>query len=187
MKTSLINIAGALLLAFSVSNIAKADPITGEIDIAQSGSQAVIDFTANTVSFLPSAPGLNATVSYTAGSYNSPTDLLGSAVSYSDFTYSPFVGPETIWQISGSTYFILSGITSVNEVGGLVLHGTGTAYLSGFDATVGSWSFSANNTGTRFAFSSTNTFSVPDGGTTALLVGLGLVGMGAAAYRRKKA
>lgn len=177
IKKSFVRLVGALLLAFSLGSVAKANPITGEIDIAQFGAQALIDFGTNTVTFSAPAPNNNARVSFADGSYAS-VDPVGTAVSYSNFTYSPFVGPTTIWRINSTTYFVLNAITLVAETPGvgLVLQGSGTAFLTGYDPTDGTWSFSASKTGTRFAYSSTDT-SVPDGGTTAALLGVSLLGI----------
>ena len=173
MKNTL-KLAGALLLAFAVSNVVKAIPIVGEIDVDAYGSQAIINFTANTVTFSPASA--NAKVSFTAGSYTLP-NRLGDTATYLGFSYDGTGLPQTVWTIDSTTSFVLSSIASVVEsTSGLTLTGAGTAYLTGYDATVGIWSFGANKTGTRFAFSSTAI--VPDGGTTALLLGLGLLGMG---------
>ena len=55
--------------------------------------------------------------------------------------------------------------------------------VTGFDNTVGSYLFTANQAGGTFSFSSSQAAGVPDGGTTIALLGLALVGVGA--VRRK--
>jgi hypothetical protein len=59
----------------------------------------------------------------------------------------------------------------------LNLEGQGVAYETGYDPTPGSWSITdtGRSATVTFGFSAT----VPDAGATALLVGLGLVGIAA--------
>ena len=59
-----------------------------------------------------------------------------------------------------------------------------TSIMTGFDATTGSWVFTANQAGGTFSFSSSDG-AVPDGGSALILFGLGLGGL--EALRRKLA
>lgn len=176
---------GSTLLALSIAQLASAVPISGEIHINSFGSTATVDTTANTVTFAPAAGANNGIVAFANGSY---AGLLGTMASYANFSYSPLsvtaVGgwvAGTIWRLDVDTYFVLNTITSISETGGLVLHGTGSAFHNAFDPTQGVWSFSADSTGSAFAYSSTT--QVPDGGTTVALLGLALGGL--AVLRRK--
>lgn len=191
MKKSLLNLAGAAILALALSTAVKATPINGSIDIGALGSTAAVTFSDipadpfGTVSFTPTSS--NALVTNAVGSY---AGLLGTIGTYSSFNYSLGAIPaEVIWTINPTTYFVLDNMSVVTVTGdvGLSLWGSGTAYLTGFDPTPGSWTFSAstNTPGATFNFSSTT--NVPDGGTTSLLVALGLVAMSLVAYRRKGA
>jgi hypothetical protein len=72
----------------------------------------------------------------------------------------------------------------------LDLSGTGVMHLTGFEATYGNWKFTTNSfqTDGTFGFVSTNKASgraVPDGGSTALMLGAALAGAGFFAKRRK--
>jgi hypothetical protein len=188
MKNSLIKLAGAFLLALGLATITQADPlITGQIHIDAFAATSSVDFTTHTITFNGTIPGANSLVTYVTGDY---TSLLGAAANYSNFTYQPFV-PQVLWTITltPTTYFVLNAVTVMTEVGdvGVSLTGSGTAYMLGHGATSGVWTFSSSrNPGdASFNFSSSTT-AIPDGGTTALLVGLGLAGVGLVASRRKK-
>lgn len=184
----LLSLAG-LLAAFGVA--AYADPIAGNITIgATFGTTVVVNQGANSVTFSPSGPG-NAVVTFVSGDYASV--ILGpSSVDYSDFTYAPGPTSQLLWVIPGVADFLLTNFTLVDEPGtGVYLEGTGTATLTGFDPTPGFWSFSASQASSTsvFTFSSTNISpipGVPDSGTTALLLGVGLMGLGFAARRMKR-
>lgn len=186
MKTSFLKLAGALALALSVGAVANATPIHGQIQIDAFAATANVNFTTHTISFNGTIPGQNALVTQTTGDY---VGLLGAGANYNTFQYAPFTGPTTIWTITltPTTYFVLKGISLVQETDtvGVSLWGYGTAFMAGKDATDGNWTFSSsrNPQDTVFNFSSSTT--VPDGGMTAMLVGLGLVGMSVVARRKK--
>ena len=182
MKNKALSLIAGSLLAGSL--VANAIPISGSIGIGALGSFASIDKTANTVSFTPASPANNAQVNQVFGDF-AAAGLLGTVATYKDFTYSPLTVVNPLWiTLGGAASFDLTAVTIINEAGtGLVLNGTGTVYLTGYDATPGTWSFSADATGAVFNFSSTVTTGVPDGGMTLMLLGSALTGL--ALIRRK--
>lgn len=184
MKLSVLKFLGASLLA-TLAGSAIAAPIVGQIDIGAFAVTPTINFTTNSVSFTPASPANNAIVNGADGDYSG---LLGQMASYHNFVYDPFVGPQTIWSTAGAS-FSLVGVTSITETAnGLILTGYGTASLSGFDDTAGTWSFSADRARStaKFTFSSTviSPINVPDSGSTVALLGAGLVVMGLVSRRR---
>jgi hypothetical protein len=202
MNNSLIKTIASLAVALAVSNLASADPITGSVSIngiptflngvvnenATPGAATVVSFSdtgpASGVStaYGTFAPLLGATPAPTFGTIsdagafanlptgaltvNGPlwTDTLGSTT-YS-FNVTSIFGTSpgaSTWDFSGSGYFAVTGDTDA----------TGTFIIT----------FSEG--GESLSFESTS--SVPDNGTTALLVGLGLVAMGVYAATRRSA
>ena len=178
----------SLLLGLSVSAFG-ANFIAGNITIGAIGSTVVVNQGANTVTFNPAAPANNAQVTFVNGDYSALS--VGSSVVYSNFNYNGNPTNQLIWTHANAT-FTLTNFTLINEPGtGVYLEGTGIATLDGFDPTPGFWSFSASQAAPNsvFTFSSTNISpipGVPDSGTTALLLGVGLMGLGVAARRMKR-
>lgn len=94
-----------------------------------------------------------------------------------------------LWSVAGFTFDLTSSSIISQSSTFLNVSGTGTIKHLGFDDTIGVWTFtipSAGDNGT-FAFAAATQANLPDGGTTALLVGLGLLGMGLVARRGKRA
>src|SRR5687768_15963135 len=119
----------------------------------------------------------------------------GNAVTWVGFAFgssadvSPlwtFTDPDNLWTYSFSldNNFIVSQDNFF-----LSLRGTGTLDIVGagdpYDATAGTWSFTiTNDTGEaspnfEFTFANSQTAVIPDGGATAMLLGVGLLGLGA--------
>ena len=114
-------------------------------------------------------------------SLNNPVPVIAT---YNDFTFSPPPAPGSpiapLWTFlwAGKTYsFDLATVTiHTQDAQFLTLRGTGTLKITGFDDTPGTWSFSGDTTkrSAVIAFSSTAT-AVPEDGSTALFVGIGLL------------
>lgn len=180
----LTKISAAFLAALALASSAQAALITGNIELSADASVINIDFGANTVTFVPSAPTLNSKVDNSTGTLAALLPA-GSQITYKNFTYDPFAGLPSIWS-NGTTSFDLQSISMVSEIPGyaLFLFGTGliSTTVAGYDPTPGTWSFSADSSdgGAKFAWSSTATTKrVPDGGTTIALLGASLLGLGA--------
>jgi len=178
----------AVAAAFTLGPTVHAAFINGTIDIAAFGSYVTINKIANTVKFVDTSPSFPGNALVVNGTGNFATFLAQPAF-YANFTYAPLTVVNPIWTLtSGMVKFNLTSITSVDELGvGLILTGTGTIIALGYDATPGSWSFSADRAkpGAKFTFSSQTAAAVPDGGTTLLLLGGSLLGL--SQLRRKLA
>jgi hypothetical protein len=175
---------------------AQAASISGSITIGSNGSGISVNTTSDTVTF-GLAP--NSQVSGSTGSYAGAGFVFATPVNYSSFSYgSPFAAIDPLWtsQVGGvNASFSLMGISLVSEGPSnfLNLQGYGTAYLTGFDATPGSWEFTSIGNQSTFAWTSTVdapiASSVPDGGSTLAILGLSILGLGGARrmiFRSKK-
>ena len=182
MKNSLVKclVAGAAVACLGTMTV-QAIPITGGISLAGNYTVGGGDlnvataFTAINNVQVTSVGGNFAGVGITL---NTP----GSVVQ-NTFSFNPFPGGGLVplwYTVSGTAAsFDLISLTSLLQPGDntLTLKGTGILHLASYDNTPGSWVFTANQTGGSFSFSSSNG-SVPDGGTTVLLLGLAMGGLG---------
>ena len=202
MKKTLIKIIPLLLGSFALT--AQAALITGQINITGVSVTVVPPNVLGAVTAVNAASG-TVTAVETSSSY--PLSLVGDTVTYGSFAVA--VGPQAItnlWTVSdlgvggtGIGYsFDLTGITTVSQSPfNLFILGTGTLKSTSalLDPTAGTWTYginSANGTGTGsppvFSFQANNVGSpvgvtVPEGGDTVILFGLGLIGL--AGFSRK--
>jgi hypothetical protein len=123
------------------------------------------------------------------GNYSAVPD--NTAVAFAEpINFAAFVGPVNnfyTFTLGPTTYsFDLSTLSIVFQGPGFLnLYGTGTANITGFDATPGFFRITAQEGINRFSFSASQGNPVPEGGATVLLLGLALTAIGCA--RRKLA
>ena len=189
-KTTCIMLAVA---GFALS--AQAIPIAGVISFSGTSTIDSTSFVTATkfISFQDVFVGAESALS---GDYAGTS---GAAVTMTPFTWSPSTASTPInplWSFvsGGTTYsFDLSVLhQDYASATGLLLSGFGTAHIAGPGTdktdTDGHWNFSAQTLNVAtFTFSSTTTVpppSVPDGGTTVLLLGVSLCGL--AIIKRKR-
>lgn len=183
---SFIKAALAMLAACAMYSMAAALPINGVINFK--GGALLNTSTVNTATQVIANGWSGVTVDSASGDYAS---LAGDAVAMSSLPWNFNSGPiPGFWSIGGvgGFSFDLTSSSIVSQGGGFLnVVGSGYANGPGFDSTLGSWRFSTQDSGTgspaQFSFSSSTT--VPDGGTTALLLGLGLLGVGLGSRRFK--
>jgi hypothetical protein len=113
-------------------------------------------------------------------------------VTFNTFQFSPsFTTPTpTLWNFTynNTTYDMLFSTGSIvsQTSAALVLAGTGTAQITGFDNTPGTWSLAITQSGSTLSFASSNgAHGVPEPASL-LLVGLGLIGVGYGARRKAR-
>ncbi len=189
MKNKLL-MAGAVAAFVAFGTTVQATPITGEIDF--DGGGVVLNGPIGTATAITSFIGTTKVDNFPipTGSFAS---LSGSTVTFiaTGFTFSPSLipNPVALWSIAGGWGFSMTSVVSSIGVGpSLNLAGAGILSGPGYDNTPGTWSFSTTGSGgdthTVFGFVAGNS-SVPDGGTTVLLLGAALSGLGL--LRRKLA
>jgi hypothetical protein len=172
--------------------VANATPISGAI-----GFGGVWKPTGGPVATATGIDVLGNTATVTCALANACTGTYAAlngnfiAATYNDFTFNPLPGggytPLWTFTFSGITYSfdLLSASIVTQTASGIVLSGAGTLKATGFDDTVGQWSFSGDTTGGGvFAFSATNSVPVPEPASLVVL-GAGLIGAGFARRRRQ--
>jgi hypothetical protein len=190
----LLTFASALLVAAMTASEARAATITGEVFFTGTGTLMLgaalsnpadadgIDF-INPVSIEENISNGDY-AGLQAGTQATFTDLMGAAAfgvvgTTGAFVVNPF---WTFTDVGGTglTYtFNLTTVTSNALVGNArVLYGSGIATISGgsYDPTPGVWQLSTSGNQSSISFSSYA--SVPDGGTTAALLVLAILGIG---------
>jgi hypothetical protein len=188
MKKTLLALAGAALIAMAASSTAMALPINGSIGF--NGTPTVSGGTSfSTSTSITSYTDTTVAGGSASGTYGAVTG--GTVVTFSPFQYNtPVVPISPLWSFAfgGLTYSfdvksMVSEFSNVTRTWNIA--GTGIAHVTGFDDTTGTFTFTLTNSGAAFSFASTATASkVPESGSTALLVGLCLVGMGLVARKR---
>jgi len=150
MKLSLYTIVRAAILAGASSGLAFGVAISGSISFdgvptfnggADANPATLADNTAFTA-----FTGVTANSQH-FGTYSVvPT---GTSATFSPFTFSPtgsVVTPLATFNIGGTTYAFNGTVTSASYAPSLSqwnIGGTGTAFITGFDPTLGTWTLSA--------------------------------------------
>jgi hypothetical protein len=183
MKSHLTKIAASLILAFAASAAALADPINGSINFAGG-----VNFDTTSANTATGVTGwVNPTVQDASGDFATFVNP-GDAVSFPSAWSFNSGAVAGFWSVGGFTFDLISSTLVFQNYGIVAATGTGTVSHDGFDSYVGDWSFSSQNpAGKSGVFSFSGGSTVPDGGTTAALLGLGLVGMSYVARRRTAA
>lgn len=181
-----ITLTVAAMIATALSYTASAVPITGNIGFA---GTATLDSGSVATATKVVSWGTN-TVGSESGVFNAFVPI-GSQVSLAApwMFNTPSPGINDFWTVGGFTYDLLTSASSVTMVGGkefLNIAITGTVSGNGFSTTAFNGAFSSQDPAANGVTTFTESFSftpVPDGGTTALLLGTALSGL--ALIRRK--
>ena len=184
--TKQFTLLATLLAALTILPAAQAATVSGEINFAGTfqptggtglGDATGIDFNGNGL--------VDSSVFVVTGA----TDDFGTYASFgtlgtiSDFTFDPFVSVDPLWSVGGFS-FSLATLTIIEQSDVFIsMTGGGTITGNGYEATLGSWSLSGEAGNLTFGWSAT---AVSEPATLALM-GLGLVGLGAMARRKKAA
>ena len=167
------------LTAFA--GVASAVPITGSIGFNGAYTTDSGDLLSATKIFIT-----DATVDgVVTGSFADAGITDGDVAAYSDFVFAPAGAVAAIWKVGGFTFDL--NAMSVDFQSSALLGLSGTGMISkddaSLDAVFGTWTFTANKTGSNFTFSS-GTAPEP---AMVLLLATGLIGFGFARKARKSA
>ena len=190
MKNKMIKLAVVAAASVALAQTVQAGLINGSVTFA--GGVALDTTSAGTATEVVSWTGPQGSGLLTPVVESSSLDL--AAVFNAPVTFSPNwvfgAGANPLWSYTGldgdtftfdlvSSYIFSQGGSPAS----VTVDGTGTITATGpvaFSATTGTWSFSTQNpsAGTPAVFSfSAAAGSVPDGGTTAMLLGAALSGL----------
>ena len=121
----------------------------------------------------------NTTVQSLTGDFAGFVNVNDPVTMTAPWIFSPSTFTPGLWSVGGFTYDLLSSIVVLQNSDFLLITGIGTVMGNGFDPTQGSWSFTTQSPDANgvFSFSAGTSTPVPDGGVTAALLGIGLVGL----------
>lgn len=172
------------LLAVSllaVVGTAAAVPITGSIGFEGAYTHDGTDLSDATTIFITDA----AVSGVVSGSFADEGISDGDAASYSDFVFDPAGPVSSIWSVGSFTFDLNIMTVDFQSANLLALSGSGLISSTdvNLDDTYGKWTFTANQAGSNLTWSSS---AAPEPGVV-LLLGAGLIGIGAARKMRKAA
>jgi len=162
----------AIVASIGLLCSAQAVPITGMLNISGTANYNAPIATATQVTLFQDVVTGGANTGSFAG-----IPAMVPVTMTSPYIFNPSTPVPALWSVAGFTFDLTATTFLDQSVHGILIEGTGTIMGNGFDPTAGEWSFSQQaGRGTTLSFSAT-TSSVPDGGMTATLLGLGLAGL----------
>lgn len=185
MKRNWVKIAAVAVAVCGVAGIAEATPITGDITFA--GGVTLDTSSAGTASEVLSWTGPGGTGSPMVisddGSFSGITPGTSVALASPWFFNSGAV--DSLWTVGGFTFDLTSShiVYQGGNPAGVLVDGIGAVSGNGLSAEAMTWSFSTSDPGATgtdslvFSFQAASG-TVPDGGTTAMLLGVGILGLG---------
>lgn len=183
-----IGLAGGIVAALLATAVVQAVPITGDIGFLGFSGASV---SGGVTTFSPDNPWLDigGTGAYalTGGALATFNTISYTGTGTSASLTSP-VDPLWSFKVGGISYsFDLTSLLDASvSASSISLSGVGTAFVTGYDATEATWSLEGSGVNEKFQidFSATSTSgngnnngggsTVPDGGTTIIMLGLAL-------------
>jgi len=182
-----LNLALALSAALALG-AARATPITGTINF--DGEAKVNTGDLLTATSFTSISGVSV-VPVESGNYVGTT---GAPVTFTPFSFTASaVTPLWAFTVGSTSYWFNATGTidvtqfSIKNAKFLNLSGSGMAYETGYCPTPGTWSITDTSTGGEMTFAFGADTTVPDSGSTVLLIGLGLAGVAVGMIARRHA
>lgn len=123
----------------------------------------------------------NAHVEFATGDFANFTNTNDAVAITAPYVFNPSTAYSPLWSVGGFVFNLDQSMIVTQNQFGLVITGTGTLMGNGFDNTPGEWAFSSQNPSGHardtFSFSAGSDAipTVPDGGSSVALLGIGLV------------
>ncbi|HZF01828.1 MAG TPA: hypothetical protein VE344_08035 [Methylomirabilota bacterium] len=188
MKNKWLKMATVAAAVIGLTGIAQAVPISGDITFA-GGVQldTKSSGTATEVTAWTGPGGVGSPIVISAdGSFSGIAP--GSTATFTAPWFFNSGAVADLWSAGGFTFDLTSSsvVFQGGHPAGVLVDGTGTISGNGLDATTIDWSFSVSNPSAAGRFGAVFSFqaaaggggSVPDGGTTSMLLGIGMLGLG---------
>ena len=188
MKRKLLIIAAVTAAVCGLSGVAKAITISGDITFAGGVELNTSSAgTATEVLAFTGANGLGSPIVISAdGSFSGITP--GTTATFTSPWFFNSGAVPDLWSVGGFTFSLTSSSVVFQGGSPAIVGVDGTGIISGFGASSeATWSFSTSDPGAAgangtlifsFQAASGTVAAVPDGGTTAMLLGLGVLGLG---------
>ncbi len=176
----LFAIASVGLVTLAFCHQTQGVPISGSIAFLGSGSASQSGGTS-TINFNNPFSTIGETGSYSGVPIFTPVTFQNFSFTGSGLSAVLTASVLPVWTFTfgGNTYSfdLTSLISGTVTAGGLDLQGTGTAHITGFDNTAGT--FALQGTGNNFSFAfitaSTSAVAVPENGSAVVFLGISLV------------
>jgi hypothetical protein len=174
-----------LVIALALCGRASADPITGAISF--NGLVQLYNSSNGATSTVNDAVGVSSWLLPEVGDADGVLGLFATSGDTVTF-HAPWAFNTTseilnFWTVGGFTFTLRDSSVGTSGPGSLSVSGVGSIAGNGYDATEGTWNFTTQDPSVgrqaSFSFSAASGAepNVPEGGTTALLVGLSLLGL----------
>jgi hypothetical protein len=190
MKKKSLVLAAVAVAVCGLAGVAQAVPISGDITFA--GGVELNTASAGTATEVlawtgPGGSGLPVVIS-DDGSFSGVAP--GTTATFTSPWFFNSGAVASLWSVGGFTFNLTSSkiVFQGGSPAGVLVDGVGAIMGNGLSPEAMSWSFSTSDPGATgvdglvFSFQvadgTTGTSAVPDGGTTAMLLGLGVLGLG---------
>jgi hypothetical protein len=190
MKNKSLVLAAVAVAVCGLAGVAQAVPISGDITFA--GGVELNTASAGTATEVlawtgPGGSGLPVVIS-DDGSFSGVAP--GTTATFTSPWFFNSGAVASLWSVGGFTFNLTSSkiVFQGGSPAGVLVDGVGAIMGNGLSPEAMSWSFSTSDPGATgvdglvFSFQvadgTTGSSAVPDGGTTAMLLGLGVLGLG---------